>query len=568
MDCPNCHMPYDTSEHIPYLLFKCGHSICLSCLSQLFINKSVKCPECPTITTGDSLASFPKNIALLSYTNLNQHVTKGQYLCKTHGKNQEAFCEDDKQLLCIDCILHSCHKSHEIKSINESYKKAKENIFNKQQKSLSIEIDLNKKLSELEEEKNELRNKLEEKNNIISDFFNEISKIIHDRESFLKSNLNQLVEKEENNIEQKKVEINKHLDLIERLKIECKLAEKETENDLLEKSKERYILCNEANKPPPNLNILTNLPDINKENEFNLIKQHFSKTSKPSTTLYSNTASFALKKTNNPSNNQKIPFNNSPLFSNPLGVGSKPSKKNSHFSKQTIIGRSTGQANNHKFQNQSPTNKPNNINPFIGSTTPSELSIIASKYPPGDNSIDNSEILTQLKEYMIPGFKEEMSIDSEEKKANLNDLPLNVNVQVISQNPDKEEIKTRENNSKNENDKLKIIGEMNSYQLQREKHKIEKTTQSKIDLKPKKVETGINIQNNPTEEIMKKISNNIIESLNFSKVQKSRSNNETKNMKIVNKSHESLKSSEINEKIPNQEENIDEINIVTLFRKQ
>ena len=148
-------------------------------------------------------------------------------MCKKHGKNQEAFCQDDKQLLCIDCILYSNHKSHEIKSINDSYKNAKEDLLNKQQKSFLIEIQLNKNLLDIDIEKSGFISKLEERSNVISEFFNEISKLIQEKKSVLKNNLNQIVEKIDKNIEKIKFEIINNLDLIEIFKIECNLAEKE-----------------------------------------------------------------------------------------------------------------------------------------------------------------------------------------------------------------------------------------------------------------------------------------------------------------------------------------------------
>ena len=52
------------------------------------------------------------------------------------------------------------------------------------------------------------------------------------------------------------------------------------------------------------------------------------------------------------------------------------------------------------------------------------------------------------------------------------------------------------------------------------------------------METGINIKNSPSEDIMKKISNDIIESLNCNKYKKSRSKIEYENKKMLNKSHE------------------------------
>jgi len=46
-------------------------------------------------------------------------------LCETHNKKIEAFCDLDKKVLCIDCILNENHKSHEILSIEKACQKEK-----------------------------------------------------------------------------------------------------------------------------------------------------------------------------------------------------------------------------------------------------------------------------------------------------------------------------------------------------------------------------------------------------------------------------------------------------------
>jgi hypothetical protein len=46
-------------------------------------------------------------------------------LCENHGKKIEAFCDLDKKILCIDCILNENHKNHEILSIDKACYKEK-----------------------------------------------------------------------------------------------------------------------------------------------------------------------------------------------------------------------------------------------------------------------------------------------------------------------------------------------------------------------------------------------------------------------------------------------------------
>ena len=37
-------------------------------------------------------------------------INNNKTVCEKHKKAIEAFCENDKQLLCIDCILQDGHK--------------------------------------------------------------------------------------------------------------------------------------------------------------------------------------------------------------------------------------------------------------------------------------------------------------------------------------------------------------------------------------------------------------------------------------------------------------------------
>lgn len=46
-------------------------------------------------------------------------------MCEAHDKKIEAFCDLDKKLLCIDCILNENHKNHEILSLEKACTKEK-----------------------------------------------------------------------------------------------------------------------------------------------------------------------------------------------------------------------------------------------------------------------------------------------------------------------------------------------------------------------------------------------------------------------------------------------------------
>jgi len=134
MECFKCHLPYNDNENCPRLLIACGHSLCQTCLHKAFSQSTVVCPECQTVNKASQLSDFPKNLALLhikpppSSSLEKKHqprdtspgVSNNNYpLCKKHKKRIEAFCENDRQLLCITCILEEGYKNQEICSIND-----------------------------------------------------------------------------------------------------------------------------------------------------------------------------------------------------------------------------------------------------------------------------------------------------------------------------------------------------------------------------------------------------------------------------------------------------------------
>lgn len=96
MNCFFCHLTF-SSARIPRVLIDCGHTVCESCLISRHSNNSVCCPECKQINFG-ALESFPKNLTLLNL----QQTNSG---CSVHRKPYEAYCEKDKELLCVSCIL-------------------------------------------------------------------------------------------------------------------------------------------------------------------------------------------------------------------------------------------------------------------------------------------------------------------------------------------------------------------------------------------------------------------------------------------------------------------------------
>mmetsp|Transcript_28456 Transcript_28456/g.63047 ORF Transcript_28456/g.63047 Transcript_28456/m.63047 type:complete len:253 (+) Transcript_28456:41-799(+) len=63
--CGICENEFDEADFTPLLLTACGHSLCKECADALLQAKKIKCPTCSAVTPAASVASLPKNFALI-----------------------------------------------------------------------------------------------------------------------------------------------------------------------------------------------------------------------------------------------------------------------------------------------------------------------------------------------------------------------------------------------------------------------------------------------------------------------------------------------------------------------
>jgi len=107
-------------------------------------------------------------------------------LCETHKKKIEAFCDLDKKMLCIDCILNENHKNHEILSIEKACQREK-NIFDISLKSaLTKENEITHSVHLIKNHLIDLESTANYNRSEISKVYNEIRAKIVEREGFLK----------------------------------------------------------------------------------------------------------------------------------------------------------------------------------------------------------------------------------------------------------------------------------------------------------------------------------------------------------------------------------------------
>ena len=280
MNCRKCNSNYGNDSHTPLLLPKCGHSLCRGCATTLFTAKSVKCPECEATSPIESVAQLPENKALLSMlesasrragvasegTQQRSEEVKGD--CPLHQKKVEAYCEEDRTLLCISCILLGGHKTHAIVQLEDAGSKERTRLEKGLATATQIEGKLRMLLSDVASARQQLNENANAKRDKIAAVYREIVDVIHQRESALKRSISNFVEKEDEALVRKATQLTQQLRLVTCLIADFSTSLQESTWAILQKSQSRYLQATEALKPPLSSSPPSVFPDIKKESEL------------------------------------------------------------------------------------------------------------------------------------------------------------------------------------------------------------------------------------------------------------------------------------------------------------
>jgi len=171
MNCKQCAQAYNDNRNVPQLLPRCGHTVCSECLAQNFASGRYRCSECNVVNFAEIVEDFPKNLTLLSITSPQRSINEysqptrklakhGNYsdsgslarddissigrfgvnffsvdnldnICMFHKKQIEAYCIDEKMLLCVQCLIDKTHNNHKVCDINRAYEKVRMGVFKK-----------------------------------------------------------------------------------------------------------------------------------------------------------------------------------------------------------------------------------------------------------------------------------------------------------------------------------------------------------------------------------------------------------------------------------------------------
>lgn len=183
MDCGSCGSSYGPLR-LPRILTHCGHSLCTSCLHSLFHRGSLLCPDCGALTLCVQVTDLPINKALIS--------AKG-VLCAEHNRILEAFCLEDKDALCVDCLLAS-HKGHEVVGLAAGTKAEKQGLETAIGKSEALKGKLTLMREEIDKISAEKEREFDAVIEDVEEVFGAIVAAARARESQLKDKFKQLLE--------------------------------------------------------------------------------------------------------------------------------------------------------------------------------------------------------------------------------------------------------------------------------------------------------------------------------------------------------------------------------------
>jgi hypothetical protein len=171
--------------------------------------KFILCPLCQTDNLVEDINTLTKNLVLventlqLSKSNISllekekDIITNKKPLkliCPSHSKDLEAFCETDKMMLCVSCILENDHKNHDLSSIDKAAQKERAYIQSGHDKILDIETELTLSLHKIEDYKNFIKKNSEStiEDNLI--FFEEMILIIKERQYSIEQNIKKFIQ--------------------------------------------------------------------------------------------------------------------------------------------------------------------------------------------------------------------------------------------------------------------------------------------------------------------------------------------------------------------------------------
>uniref|UniRef100_UPI00398E5E52 nuclear factor 7, brain-like isoform X2 n=1 Tax=Pristiophorus japonicus TaxID=55135 RepID=UPI00398E5E52 len=121
LNCPIC-LDFFTDP----VMLDCGYNFCRSCITQCWDKETNCCPECreefPEINlkVNRALANLAEKVRKIT---VNAKDRDSKHLCGEHQEELTRFCETDKKLICVKCLVPTegrSHKTHNFVGLTEA----------------------------------------------------------------------------------------------------------------------------------------------------------------------------------------------------------------------------------------------------------------------------------------------------------------------------------------------------------------------------------------------------------------------------------------------------------------
>ena len=267
MNCPECKQEFDEISHVPRILTACGHTICEICLKLRYKKKNIICPQCSVATIAQNLNILPSNLALIQ---LKQNKIS-QDLCSKHNKPIEAFCCNDKLLVCVICLLEDGHKTHELATVPKAVKKYKDLLNNYRHLANTNQESIIKETKDIQEKHNLFSLTY---NKLAKDFiivFEIIKKVLIDKEIQIKEKLKKTLDYEIEVLNTRNLQFIKNLQNIEAFHKELEISEHDNDIDFINNFTKREELAKSVTSKIQPLNKIDPFLAFSVEAEINAI---------------------------------------------------------------------------------------------------------------------------------------------------------------------------------------------------------------------------------------------------------------------------------------------------------
>lgn len=241
MECFKCLEEFCETQRTPRILTSCGHTLCQECISFIFTDKSVTCPQCETKSTSTNPSAFPANLALLQLAKSTPRDN-----CEKHGKSLEAYCNTDKRMLCVTCILEDGHKSHNISSISKASGHQKQHLRSLRSLAEQNKEFLSKETAEIRTVSQNASVTYEKLSQEYRNLYQALKESINSREQEVIGQLKSTLDNYLNSLEQKQTTNKQQLDLIDKFTSEMDKVERESDIQVIDRFTQREQLGRQA----------------------------------------------------------------------------------------------------------------------------------------------------------------------------------------------------------------------------------------------------------------------------------------------------------------------------------